>query len=159
MVTLRKITADNLWDIVALKVGESQRTFVADNTRSLLEAYVAITNGGTALPFGLYAGDTPVGFLMLSYGCEDWPEAPAIARDNYSLWRLMIDRRYQGRGYGRAALAAALEYVRTFPCGPAEYCWLSYEPDNAVARRLYASFGFEETGDRDGNEIIAALHL
>ena len=159
MVTLRRITAENLWEIVALEVGEDQRHFVADNTRSILEAYACISGGGTALPFGLYAGDTPVGFLMLSYGCEDWPEAPAIARDNYSLWRLMIDRRYQGRGYGRAALAAALEYVRTFPCGPAEYCWLSYEPDNAVARRLYASFGFEETGDRDGSEIIAALRL
>ena len=159
MVTLRKITADNLWDIVALKVGESQRTFVADNTRSLLEAYVAITNGGIALPFGIYAGEVPVGFLMISYGCEDWHDAPAIAHDNYSLWRLMIDEKYQGQGYGKAALAAALEYIRTLPCGPATYCWLSYEPENTVAQKLYASFGFTETGDRDDYEIIAALPL
>lgn len=159
MVTLRKITADNLWDIVALKVGESQRTFVADNTRSLLEAYVAITNGGIALPFGIYAGEVPVGFLMISYGCEDWPDAPAIAHDNYSLWRLMIDENYQGQGYGKAALTAALEYIRTLPCGPATHCWLSYEPENTVAQKLYASFGFRETGDWDDNEIIAALPL
>jgi len=159
MVTLRKITGENLWEIVALKVGESQRHFVADNTRSLLEAYVAITNGGTALPFGIYAGDTPVGFLMISYGCEDWPDAPAIAHDNYSLWRFMIDERYQGQGYGRAALAEALRFIRTLPCGPATHCWLSYEPENSVAKRLYASFGFTETGDWDDNEVIAALPL
>ncbi|MBE5794180.1 MAG: GNAT family N-acetyltransferase [Clostridiales bacterium] len=159
MVTLRKITADNLWDIVALKVGDSQRTFVADNTRSILEAYVAITSGGTALPFGIYAGEMPVGFLMLSYGCEDWPDAPAIAHDNYSLWRLMIDEKHQGKGYGKAAVEAALAYIRTLPCGPATHCWLSYEPENTVAKKLYASFGFQETGDRDENEIIAALML
>lgn len=159
MVTLRKITGENLWEIVALKVGESQRHFVADNTRSLLEAYVAITNGGTALPFGIYAGDTPVGFLMISYGCGDWPDAPAIAHDNYSLWRFMIDERYQGQGYGRAALAEALRFIRTLPCGPAACCWLSYEPENNVARKLYASFGFTETGDWDDNEVIAALPL
>lgn len=159
MVTLRKITADNLWDIVALKVEENQRAFVADNTRSLLEAYVAITNGGTALPFGIYAGEVPVGFLMISYGCADWPDAPAIAHDNYSLWRLMIDEKYQGQGYGKAALTAALQYIRTLPCGPATHCWLSYEPENTVAKKLYASFGFAETGDWDDNEIIAALPL
>ena len=159
MVTLRKITADNLWDIVALKVEENQRAFVADNTRSLLEAYVAITNGGTALPFGIYAGEVPVGFLMIGYGCEDWHDAPAIAHDNYSLWRLMIDEKYQGQGYGKAALTAALQYIRTLPCGPATHCWLSYEPENTVAKKLYASFGFAETGDWDDNEIIAALPL
>ena len=41
----------------------------------------------------------------------------------------------------------------------AEYCWLSYEPDNAVARQMYRSFGFEETGEMDGEELIAVLRL
>jgi len=100
-----------------------------------------------------------VGFVMLSYGCEDWPDAPEIAHDNYSLWRFMIDQRYQRMGYGRQALAEVLAYIRTFPCGPAKVCWLSYEEENHVARQLYASFGFEETGDRDGNEVIAAMTL
>ena len=159
MVTLRRITAENLWEIVALEGGEDQRHFVADNTRSILEAYAGISGGGTALPFGIYAGEVPVGFLMIGYGCEDWPDAPAIAHDNYSLWRLMIDENYQGQGYGKAALAAALRYIRTLPCGPATYCWLSYEPENTVAQKLYASFGFTETGDWDDNEIIAALPL
>jgi diamine N-acetyltransferase len=44
-------------------------------------------------------------------------------------------------------------------CGEAEYCWLSYEPENKVAKALYESFGFTETGDKDGDELIAVLKL
>ena len=61
--------------------------------------------------------------------------------------------------YGRKAIELALEFIKTFPCGRAEYCWLSYEPDNKVAKNLYESFGFEETGEMDGEEIIAVLKL
>lgn len=52
-----------------------------------------------------------------------------------------------------------LEFIKTFPCGKAEYCWLSYEPENEVACRLYCSFGFSETGEIDGEELIAKLEL
>ena len=63
------------------------------------------------------------------------------------------------RGYGRQTVALALDFIKTYPCGKAEYCWLSYEPENTVAKRLYESFGFAETGDMDGEEIIAILRL
>jgi len=159
MVTLRRITAENLWQIVALEVAPEQRSFVADNRTSILEAYAANEGGGTARAFGVYAGEVPVGFVLLSYGCKDWPDAPAIAHDNYCIWRLMIDRRYQGQGYGKAALEAALACIRTQPFGPAESCWLSYEPENTVAKALYHAYGFRETGDRDGGELIAVLRL
>ena len=43
--------------------------------------------------------------------------------------------------------------------GKAERCWLSYEPENAAARTLYQSFGFRETGEMDGREVISALSL
>jgi diamine N-acetyltransferase len=71
----------------------------------------------------------------------------------------MIDKRYQGRGYGREAMKLALDFIRTWPCGKAEFCWISYEPENEIARKLYASLGFEETGEMDGDEIVAVLKL
>ena len=71
----------------------------------------------------------------------------------------MIDKRYQGRGYGRQTLKLALDFVRTFPCGQAEYCEISYEPENTVAKKLYQSFGFEENGEMDGEELVAVLKL
>ena len=104
--------------------------------------------------------DKPVGFLMIGFDVDDyWTDAPEIAKGNYNLWRLMIDKAYQNRGYGKEAVSLALEFIKSMPCGEAEYCWLSYEPDNAVARQMYRSFGFEETGEMDGEELIAVLRL
>ena len=87
---------------------------------------------------------------MFGYGTIGDEDEPSVAENNYCLWRFMIDREYQHRGLGKKALAAALDYIRTFPCGSAEYCWLSYEPENKAAKALYNSFGFVENGETDG---------
>ena len=86
-------------------------------------------------------------------------EVPEVLKDNYSLWRLMIDEKYQKKGYGKEAVRLALDFIRTWPCGEAEYCVLSYEPENEVAQKLYHSFGFIETGEMEGDELIAVLKL
>ena len=160
MLHLEKVNGNNVWDILKLTVSESQKNFVAANEISIIEAYTAITGNGHAFPFGIFDGEKPVGFLMIGFDVDDyWTDAPEIAKGNYNLWRLMIDERYQGRGYGREAVRLALDFVRTWPCGSADYCWLSYEPENDVARELYRSFGFAETGEYDGEELIAVLKL
>ena len=104
MIRLEKISSKNVWDLLKLDVSEEQKSFVAANDVSVIEAYLAVTSGGHAFPFGIYDGDLPVGFCMIGYGTDDsWEDAPAVAKDSYNIWRLMIDRRYQGRGYGKAA--------------------------------------------------------
>ena len=75
--------------------------------------------------------------MMIGYDSADyWEDTPDIARENYSLWRLMIDENYQKKGFGREAVALGLDFIKSFPCGRSEYCWLSYEPENEVARQL-----------------------
>lgn len=160
MLRIEKINGKNVWNILKLSVSEEQKSFVAKNDISIIEAYTAITGGGHAFPFGIYDDDMPVGFFMIGYDVdEDWEDAPEIAYRNYNLWRLMIDKKHQHQGYGKEAVKLALDFIRTKPCGDAEYCWLSYEPDNEIARKLYSSFGFIETGDLDGEECIAVLKL
>lgn len=160
MLRLEKINGKNVWDILKLKVAPEQDSFVARNDVSIIEAYTAITGNGFAFPFGIYDDETAVGFLMIGFDKDDyWEDAPAVATGNYNLWRLMIDSRYQNKGYGKQALILALEFIRSQPCGKAEYCWLSYEPENEVAYHLYRSFGFVETGEWDGEEKIAVLKL
>ncbi len=160
MLHLEKVNGGNIWDLLKLRVAEAQKNYVAPNELSIIEAYVAITGNGHAFPFGIYDDDTAVGFLMVGFDADDyWTDAPEIAKGNYNLWRLMIDEAYQGQGFGKEAVRLALEFIKTLPCGDAEYCWLSYESENEAARRLYSSFGFEETGDMDGDELIAVLKL
>lgn len=160
MLRLEKVNGKNVWDILKLTVEENQKNFVANNDISIIEAYTAITANGYAFPFGIYENETPVGFLMIGFDIDDyWDDAPSIAKGNYNLWRLMIDKAYQRRGYGKEAVQLALDFIKSFPCGKAEYCWLSYEPENEAARQLYRSFGFSETGDTDGEELIAVLRL
>lgn len=160
MLRLEKVNGKNVWDILKLTVEENQKNFVANNDISIIEAYTAITANGYAFPFGIYENETPVGFLMIGFDIDDyWDDAPSIAKGNYNLWRLMIDKAYQRRGYGKEAVQLALDFIKSFPCGKAEYCWLSYEPENEAARQLYRSFGFSETGEVDGEELIAVLRL
>ena len=160
MIKLEKVNGKNVWELLKLRVSDDQTSFVASNDTSIIEAYTAITGNGYAFPFGIYEDDIPVGFLMIGFDVDDyWNDAPEIARGNYNLWRLMIDKIYQGKGYGKEAVKLALEYIKTLPCGAADYCWLSYEPENDVARNLYGSFGFIETGEMDGEEVIAVLKL
>ena len=161
MIRLEKVNHDNVWDLLKLRVRPDQTDFVADNTQSVVEAYLALSVGGYAFPFGIFDGDTPVGFLMIGFGTENdrWESEPQVNQGNYSLWRLMIDEKHQGRGYGKQAIRLALDFVKTFPRGPAEYCYLSYEPENEKAKALYHSFGFVENGEWDGDEIVAVLKL
>lgn len=168
MDTMRfeKITWDNFEAIMNLHVNKEQRSFVARNKDSLVHAYLAVAQDGKQVfPFGIYLGKKPVGFIMIGYDigeddgtepCADW-----FLRNSYFIWRFMIDKRYQGKGYGRQALQLALDFIRTFPAGEAQYCWLSYEPTNEVARKLYLSFGFVEQPEHyeEGEEMPAVLKL
>ena len=72
-----------------------------------------------------------------------------------------LTQEYQGNGYGRKAFQLALDFVRTLPCGPSDICWLSYEPENEAAKKLYASFGFVEVPEyyKEGEEMPAILKL
>lgn len=162
MLRLEKIHGQNVRDILQLKVAENQKHFIAGNGESIIEAYLTITGNGYVFPFGVYDDDTPVGFLMISFGVDEYRDnVPVGATDFYHIWRLMIDEKYQNRGYGRKTVKLALDFINTLPCGKSEYCWLSYEPENEIARHLYHSFGFEETGEKLSKcgEVIAVLKL
>lgn len=159
MIELRTIDLQNVDDILALSVHEEQKSFVAPNAVSLAEAYAAHSSGCTALPFGIYSDGTLVGFVMFGHGTIVDGSDPLVAEGNYVLWRFMIDRRYQRRGLGRAALRVCLDYLRGQPAGEGPYCWLSYEPENTAAKALYESFGFRENGEICGEEVVSVLKL
>lgn len=156
MIELRKITFDNFDECIKLEPKEEQKSFVASNLRSLAEAYVALTNNeGIPMPYSIYDNDSMIGFIMLVYEEAD----ENSDKDVYWVCRLMIDKRYQGKGYGKETMSKALKLIRTFPHGKATVVALSYEPENVVAKTLYESFGFVETGEIEEGELVAKLVL
>ena len=162
-VRLEKVTMKNFDALIDLEVEESQKNYVADNVYSLAEAYATMSDGKYVMPFGIFAGEAPVGFLMIGFDItECWDEKiPDFARNSYLIWRFMIDKNHQHKGYGKEAMRLALDFIGTSPCGKADCCWLSYEPENEVAKSLYASFGFTERPDfyKVGDEMPAVLEL
>jgi diamine N-acetyltransferase len=102
-VTLREVTKDNLLEICQLEVSAEQQRFVFSNAVSIAQAYV---DREVAWLRAIYVDGALVGFVML----YDDPRAR-----KYFLWRLMIDRRFQRRGYGREALSQVIAHVRQRP--------------------------------------------
>lgn len=156
---LEKVTVDNFYDLMCLSVREEQHSFVAPNAYSLAEAYAVLAAGRYVQPFGIYEEDTPVGFAMIGHNSFLDDDQPSAYRDSYYIWRFMIDKQFQGRGLGKAAVQLVLDFIRSFPDGETKTCCLSYEPHNKAAKNLYASFGFRPNGEMDGDEEVAVLQL
>ena len=162
-VRLVKVNTHNFDSMIHLSLTDEQKKYLVENIYSLAEAYATLAEGRYVQCFGVYAGEIPVGFLMISYDFQSCcrAEVPDFIINNYDIWRLMIDKNYQGKGYGKEAVRLALEYIRTFPCGKAECCWLSYDPENNTAKHLYSLFGFKEKPEwyLEGCEMPAVLML
>jgi diamine N-acetyltransferase len=121
-VTLREITKENLRDILRLQVAPHQETFVATNAVSIAEAHFAPE---VAWYRAVYAGEVPIGFLML----ED-----------------------QGRGYGRRALELFFAHVKTRPGATAVYT--SCVPAEGGPGPFYEKMGFVYTGKEEDGELV-----
>ena len=147
MIDLRKITEENFLDAFNLKLAPEQERFVSHPIRSLAQAYVYREQ---CQPFGIYEGDTMVGYVMVIYD-YDIPE--------YDIWHMMIDVSHQRQGHGRAALDRVLDYIKTKPFGPSNRITLTCNRDNLAALHLYRSKGFAETGAADEDEIELSLML
>lgn len=135
MINLRKITKENIDDILKLSVSDEQKAYVSDNSESLAQAYVY---SDTAWPFAIYEDDTPVGFIMMGY---------YDAKQYYTLWKFMIDQRFQHKGYGRQALLLGLDFIEEKFHPDRIYTGVS--SGNNVAKGLYESVGFVDTGFRE----------
>jgi diamine N-acetyltransferase len=158
----RKIDDNNFEECLKLSVCDEQKSFVADNIMSLAQAYLAVSNQYCVpMPFAIYNQDEMIGFIMMAYHSK--PEIKKsdelFDEDIYEVWRLMIDKKYQQNGYGKQAMKKAIEFVKTYPYGITKKLILSYELHNTVAKHLYTSLGFEETGEVLDGEMISVLQL
>ena len=152
IVTLREVTGANRAAVQALAVTEEQRFYVADVATSLREA---VEHPGAAAWYrAVYADDEPVGFVMISDGIAS--DDPTLLGPYY-LWRLLVDHRFQGRGYGTAALDLVVEHVRSRP--DAHELLVSHVVGPASPGGFYERYGFVPTGEVHEDEPVLALPL
>lgn len=131
MLSLKNITKENWLKAIALRVREDQVNFVASNAVSLaqlnfLENFYAK---------GIYLNDEMIGFTL--YGIDE---------DDHEYWiyRMMIDQKHQGKGYGTQALKLVIEDIKVIKGSSQRTITLSYEPTNKHAKHIYEKMGFQE---------------
>lgn len=146
-IQLKRIDESNFLQAFRLKVDEGQEGFVSSPIRSLAQAYVYYRQ---CTPFGIFHGDTMVGYVMVLY---DYDLA------EYDIWHMMVDAAHQHQGIGTIALEKCLEYIASKPFGPSNRVVLTCNKSNAAALRLYHHCGFLETGNTDEDELELALLL
>lgn len=142
---LKRIDESNFIDCFNLKLGEDQDKFVSHPIRSLAQAYVYYNQ---CTPFGIYKDSIMLGYVMVIYDYND---------ENYNIWHMMIDDKYQNNGYGTSALELCIDYIKLKPFGQSNHIILTCNMENYAAIHIYEKLGFKDTGDTDDKEIIMKL--
>ncbi len=118
--------------------------FVASNAVSIAQS--KIEKGW--ITKAIYAENTMIGFTMYGHCYED---------NIYEICRIMIDHKFQGKGYGKVALGKVIEEMKNFK--DCNEIFLSFEPENQIGKRLYESFNFKDTGKIIDGELLYSLSL
>ncbi|MDR7071358.1 GNAT family N-acetyltransferase [Fictibacillus barbaricus] len=145
-INLQKVTRDNWEEAMNLQVREEQTSFVPSVAVSLAKVYIKPDGDQVEyLPFAIYDGEKMVGFIMHAY--EE--------QTTYSYWinGFIIDASQQGKGYGRAAFQAMIDWIKsTFKqCNEIR---LTVHKENGNAKKLYERTGFQKTSQMFGNEEV-----
>ena len=143
-LSLREITKETVRSILALEVAEDQKDLVGDNGNSLAQALFE----EKAWYRGIYAGDDPVGFMMLSIDRE---------KPEFYLWRFMIDAAHQKKGYGKRSMELLIDEVRAQPEAKELTLHVMDLPHSAVS--FYKALGFRATGEKEEDELVMSLPL
>lgn len=138
MIRLMNVDPDN-WRL-RLSVAKTQEKYVANTTAILARAYAYRNQRSRA--FFICNQDIPIG-MGLYYDCPE--------QAGYDLSQIFIDERYQGHGYGKAAMQSVLDEMKRD--GKYNKVVLCYIEGNDVAKNLYRQLGFTEIG-REEEEII-----
>jgi diamine N-acetyltransferase len=150
-IHFERITAKTVGEVIKMSdsLTHAQRRMVADNAVSIAQAHFS----EAAWMRAVYAGDTPIGFLLLHIGSDyaDGIDCPGVF-----LWRFMIAGPYQGKGYGCEALAFLFKHLRAL--GVPEL-YTSCGQGEGSPEGFYRKLGFIPTGECYGDEIELLYRL
>lgn len=150
MIELRKITEEDFHDVLSLELSEEQQQakLVAPNVRSLAEAWLYRENEDV-FPYAVYNNEELVGFILIDVDEEERA---------YMIWRMMIDKNHQGKGYGKKLVEKVIEIARQREDMDVLHC--NYVVGNDAMKKIVESFGFVSNGfDDEHNEQLMKLDV
>lgn len=149
MIVFKEVTEDNFHEVIGLKVGEAQAKFVAPNVKSLAECWL-YREDDDVFPYAVYnEHEEMVGFLLLDLDKE---------KREYLIWRMMVDEKFQGRGYGRQIVEHVIEMAKADD--GYDILIADYVVGNEAMKKLLGALGFEETGfEEDVDEVVMTLDV
>ena len=144
-VRLEPVTIKNWKACIALELAPDQKNFLPSNLYSIAEAQFYEYARPRAV---VDEHEQVVGYAL--FGRD-------IFTNKWKIFRLMIDKSHQGKGYGEGAMREIIEQISKEPDG--NEILICYQDANQVARRLYAKLGFiEQEIDTEG-KVTALLRL
>ncbi|WP_010651888.1 GNAT family N-acetyltransferase [Oceanobacillus massiliensis] len=144
-VEIVELNAENWYECCELEVSEEQREYIEPNAISIAQSKFE----PTLKPYAIYAEEKVVGFLMYNSVQEEL--------GGYWVYRIMVDKKYQGNGIGKAATKLMIEEMEKL--SDAKKVVVGYHPENLGAHNLYASLGFIDNGDRFGKEMAVIKNI
>ncbi|MBO1625739.1 GNAT family N-acetyltransferase [Bacillus arachidis] len=145
-ITLKPIDKSNWEEATRLSVKEEQSTFLASNLYSI--AQVQFLDNFYAN--GIYLDNKLIGFTMFGIDADD---------NNFWIYRLMIDKEYQGKGLGIQAILLIIEKIRSINNKNIPLIMIGYNPKNLSAKLAYKKAGFIETELSSWGEQLAKFIL
>ncbi|WP_434120903.1 GNAT family N-acetyltransferase [Salinicoccus roseus] len=143
-----EINEDNFWKVINMEVSEDQAGFVAPNVKSLAESYL-YRNDDDVIPYAIQDQDEVVGFILIDIDAE---------KREFMIWRMMIDKRYQKRGYGKQTIQKAIDMAGK--SGEYDILVADYVKGNEVMGKLLKSIGFySHSFDEENNEYVLHYKL
>ncbi|MDX9692516.1 MAG: GNAT family N-acetyltransferase [Acholeplasmataceae bacterium] len=152
MISLRELNNENLFKVIKLSdtLDENQKKVVAPNVISIAQAYV---NQDIAWLRVIYLDDEPIGFVMVALKDEDIIKEDQPA---YFLWRLMIAKPYQSKGYGKEVLDIIYDKCKT---DHIKYLYVSCHIEDAMPYQFYVKYGFIDTHVMEDHEEILKIEI
>ena len=145
-IYLQPIDKSNWEEAISLSVKEEQQTLIASNLYSIAE--VQFLDNFYAK--GIYLDEKMIGFTMFGIDSDD---------NNYWIYRLMIDKKFQGKGIGKQAIHLVIDEIRRNNNANISIIMIGYAPENFTAKFLYKKVGFIETELSSWGEQLAKYSL
>jgi len=141
--------------VVGLRRGPGQEQYL----NSMEEIFAEADEEQRAMPHPWAVHDAEngalVGFAMISDNIPQPMDDDLVGP--YFLWKLLVDHRFQRRGYGTATLDAVVGYLQTRPAADVLYTSCADGPGSP--RGFYLRYGFADTGRVMCGENVLALDL